>query len=232
MYEEIFTALATGREVPAILQGLKDREHLTAIAHMVRLSKPENQSSSSMDSPKATDSIYSPVARGTITGASSLAPGYTDSLASPLPLLAMQRQPSSVVGSPPQLSPLLSAKEIKKRACHGPTDLSDNRLIRWLFSIYWVWVDPAQILVNARLFLRSYEDGNESHCSAFLVYAVCIAACDYLEPGWESVEGKSTDVVRLKQNLIANAQELETMADLNALTTKQALAILAKMKGA
>ena len=110
-------------------------------------------------------------------------------------------------------SPPGSVSELRSRACRGPTDLSDHRLIKHLFSIYWVWVHPAHTILDMEHFVRGYETVSELYCTTYLIYAVCIAACEYLDPLWENVEGKSTDVAQLKQNLVEGARMLESNMD-------------------
>ena len=76
------------------------------------------------------------------------------------------------------------------------------------------------------LFLDHYEAGTKMHCSPFLVSAVCVAGCEILDPSWEGIPGKATDVVLLRQNLVIDALREEALADPDVKTTTQALAIM------
>ena len=80
-------------------------------------------------------------------------------------------------------------------------------------------------------FMSGYETGVETHCTLYLLYAVCIAACDYLDAGWENVVGKSTDVEALRRNLVEEARRLEAWTDPDARTTFQAVTIMALVNG-
>lgn len=80
-------------------------------------------------------------------------------------------------------------------------------------------------------FLSGYDTGVETHCTLYLLYAVCIAACEFLDAGWENVEGKSTDVEVLKGNLMEEARRLEAWTDPDARTTFQAVTIMALVNG-
>lgn len=127
----------------------------------------------------------------------------------------------------PNIGSCSSIQELRRKACCGPTDLSDHRLIKQLFSIYWVWCHPVHQILSMQDFVDGYEAGTDTYCSVYLIYAVCIAACIYLDPRWEEVEGKYTDVVELRQNLMAEARRLEKTSKADATTTIQAAAIIA-----
>ncbi len=142
---------------------------------------------------------------------STLETPYNSPLTQPSPITLNASSETCQAHATP--SPPGSVTELRSRACHGPTDLSDHRLIKHLFSIYWVWVHPAHTILDMEQFVRGYETGSELYCSSYLIYAVCIAACEYLDPLWENVEGKSTDVARLKQNLVEGARMLESNMD-------------------
>lgn len=92
---------------------------------------------------------------------------------------------------------------------------------------------PAHTILDMDQFVRGYETGSELYCSSYLIYAVCIAACDYLDPLWENVEGKSTDVAQLRLNLMAEARILESTMDPKhkSKPTIQASAILSFIGG-
>ncbi|KAL6715834.1 hypothetical protein ACLMJK_006795 [Lecanora helva] len=224
----IFTALAADRDVSAILQGLRNRDDLFSIAKAIKY--PEPSEASSFPSPNIQDDSIasdSPSDQYASTEASSSQRGFGGPTSSPADISSAKSQLllNSEGISPSSQSDAL--RELKAKACQGPTDLSDQRLIRHLFSVYWVWSHPIHMVLNMQAFVDSYETGLDTYCSTFLVYAVSIAACDDLDPDWERVEGKSTHVESLRQNLIATARTLETTANPEAETTRQALAILA-----
>ena len=114
----------------------------------------------------------------------------------------------------------------RKESCQWPAALPGSLLIKQLISLYWVWIHPAHPILDMPLFLEHYETGIEKHCSPLLVSAVCVAACDVLDPNWEGIPGKATNVALLRQNLVAEALQQEASADPDAKTTTQALAIM------
>ena len=222
---EIFAALATDRETSTVLQGLKSQEDLSSIANKIR--KSQSWDVTGISSPNVRDESMSASSdmRYATTDVSSVHQGSESLLSSPSDSPAMQSRIHLNSEATLRPSPE-SIRTLRARACRGPTDLSDHRLIKHLFSIYWVWIHPSDMILDMQSFVDGYEMGIDIHCSMFLLYAVCIAACDYLSTGWENVEGKSTDVAILRQNLIASARMLETTADRKLETTRQALAIL------
>ena len=50
--------------------------------------------------------------------------------------------------------------------------------IKHLFSLYWIWIPPAYPLFSKEHLIKDYVSDIERHCSAFLLAAVCAAACD------------------------------------------------------
>ena len=224
---KIFASLAADRETSAVLRGLRNHEDLSSIANKIRESPTlEDRSTSSWNLLDGSMSNCSTDERYASTDASSVHKGSESLLSSPL------GSPAVMSPTPPNTEATLrpsqpeSIKILRERACQGPTDLSDHRLIKHLFSIYWVWIHPSDMILDMQSFVDGYEMGLDYYCSTFLVYAVCIAACDHLTTGWENVEGKTTDVPMLRQNLIAIARTLEATADQNTDTTRQASTIL------
>ena len=114
----------------------------------------------------------------------------------------------------------------RKRPCQWTTTLPDCVLSKQLVSLYWVWIHPAHPILEMPLFLEHYRTGMKKYCSSFLVNAVFIAACDVLDPYWEGIPGQATNVAELRQNLVAEAELQEAIADPDAKTTAQALAIM------
>lgn len=94
----------------------------------------------------------------------------------------------------------------------------DDQLTKHLFSLYWTWIHPAYLLFSMEQFIEGYMTGNEEHCSAFLVAAVCAAACDLLDPHWTSISGQVPDVVALRRGFVAEAIRQEELADRGART--------------
>lgn len=251
---QLLTALGSGYEVSSILKGLRDREHVAAIAQRIAplSSSPQVKRSSSRDScgmawlqvplhgkHEANDSNLDPACESPSTmtiptkhesDLSTLGSPYGHPLTQPAPMLDASSQTPQVHARP---SPPRSVGELRSKACRGPTNLSDHRLIKHLFSIYWIWVHPAHTILDMDQFVRGYETGSELYCSSYLIYAVCIAACDYLDPLWENVEGKSTDVAQLRLNLMAEARILESTMDPKhkSKPTIQASAILSFIGG-
>lgn len=232
---QLLTALSSGHEVSSILQGLRDQVNVETIAQRIAplSSSPLVKRSSSADSCGMTWSHVPlhgkherslqesvPAYGSPSTKTSSMrhesdlsTPGspYESPLTQPSPMTLDASSQTPQVHARP--SPPRSIDELRGKACRGPTDLSDHRLIKHLFSIYWVWVHPAHTILDMEQFVRGYETGSGLYCSSYLIYAVCIAACDYLDPLWENVEGKSTDVAQLRQNLVAEARILKTTID-------------------
>ena len=99
-------------------------------------------------------------------------------------------------------------------------------LIQHLLTLYWTWIHPAHPLFSMEYFLQDYMTGTERHSSAFLVAAVCAAACDLLSPPWINMLGKGFDVATLRLSLVAEASKQETLADPNAQTTLKALQVM------
>lgn len=96
-------------------------------------------------------------------------------------------------------------------------------LIQHLLTLYWTWIHPAHPLFSMECFIQDYMTGTEGHSSAFLVAAVCAAACDLLSPPWTNM---GFDVATLRLNLVAEASKQETLADPKAQTTLKALQVM------
>ena len=99
-------------------------------------------------------------------------------------------------------------------------------LIMHLHSLYGTWIHPAYPLFNMKFFIQDYVTGAEGHSSAFLVTAVCAAACDLLSPPWVNALGKGSNITALKQSLVAEANKQEAVADHDAQTTLEALQVM------
>ncbi|MCJ1378308.1 hypothetical protein MMC17_001405 [Xylographa soralifera] len=106
------------------------------------------------------------------------------------------------------------------------TNLPDQPLLRHLISLYTIWIHPQYPLFSMPDFLKDYETGCAARCSTFLVAAICAAASHFLNPHWNSVSGTATDVVSLRQTLIAQAEIQEGLAEPKAETTAHALAVM------
>lgn len=102
----------------------------------------------------------------------------------------------------------------------------DEQLIKHLFSLFWTWIHPAYLLFSMEQFLEGYETDNQEHCSAFLIAAVCAAACDLLGPDWTSKSGKVTDVAALRRDFVAQAIRQEGLADRGARTSLDASRVM------
>ena len=221
---QILDALAANRQISTVLHGLNDQEGLTTIARRIGPASPlkarftstseEVGSISKTTSPKQERLSTPPSKEG------SKASTSTTCDASAQTTYGSSLRPQDV-----------SLSALRTRACHGPTDLSDHRLIRHLISIYWIWLHPTHNILDMLSFISGYETGVETYCTLYLLYVVCIAACDYLDAGWENVEGKSTDVEVLRGNLVEEARRLEAWTDPDARTTFQAVTIMALVNG-
>lgn len=151
-----------------------------------------------------------------------------------LPLIAkLANSPSaeSSVGSPSEAWPVANEEPFQRKYgsedCHSPETATapsnflhprtpafhDEQLIKHLFSLYWTWIHPAYLLFSMEQFIEGYKTGNKEHCSAFLVAAVCAAACDLLGPHWTSISGKVPDVPALRREFVAEAMRQEGLAD-------------------
>ena len=75
-------------------------------------------------------------------------------------------------------------------------------------------------------FIEHYETGNDEHCSAFLVAAVCVAASDLLGPLWTSISGNVADVATLKRDFIAEAILQEYLSDRSSKTWLEASRVM------
>lgn len=102
----------------------------------------------------------------------------------------------------------------------------DEQLTKHLFSLYWTWIHPAYLLFSMEQFIEGYKTGNEEHCSAFLVAAVCAAACDLLSPHWTSMSGKIPDIAALRRDFVAKAIRQEVLADRGARTWLEASRVM------
>ena len=178
----------------------------------------------SFESLEVNPSIFSP---GRTTGASSLTE-VSQSASSDLSPSTRGQRPSQVPSNVQPVAKIESLQALKSRACRAPTELSDQRLIRQLFAIYWTWIHPDHKILSMQQFIDGYENGTDLFCSLYLVYALCIAACEYLDPLWEHVEGKYTDVAELRRNLVTEARRVEASMEIGAPTRVQASAILSR----
>lgn len=106
------------------------------------------------------------------------------------------------------------------------TVVPEGLLIKHLLSLYCIWIHPAYPILSIPHFLEDYETGEENHCSAFLVNAICAVACDLLTPQWEEYPGSVTDTAVLQQKFIAEAAVQKASANLGARTTLLALGVL------
>lgn len=206
----ILDSLAADRDVPRILQGLKAQEDLASIARLIDPSlEPESDATLENNSLKeeCDESSYS----------SLMDPSPEDSQASYA--TGDQSWPGSM--TPP------STTGSSNRSSPFRTPLVNELLVKHLLSLYWVWIHPAHPILNMAQFFKDYETCGSKHCSAYLVNAICAAACDLLDPSWERVLGKSTDVVALKQHLIAEAAIQAALADPDAPTTAHASVVIA-----
>lgn len=205
----ILNSLAADQEVPRILQGLRAQEDLASIARRLESSPASEPEAMLVDSPltdENADSSY-----GSLVGTN-----LDDSQASYSK--GNQQRPDSA-GNPSTGT---------NQSSLGPwrTPLVNELLIKHLISLYWVWIHPAHPILNMARFFKDYETCGSRHCSAYLVNAICAAACDLLNPEWENVPGKRTDVVALKQHLIAEAAIQAALADPDASTTSNASAVI------
>ena len=103
----------------------------------------------------------------------------------------------------------------------------DEHLVKHLFSLYWTWIHPAYLLFSMERFIEGYNTGDQEHCSAFLIAAVCAAACDLLSPYSTCVSGKVPDVAALRRDFVAEAIFQETLADRAATTWLDASRVMA-----
>ncbi|KAA6409017.1 MAG: hypothetical protein FRX48_07361 [Lasallia pustulata] len=206
----ILNSLAADREVPRILAELRAQNDLSSIARLTESSPAPESEAILEDSPL-------PEERGE-TSYNSL----TDT--SP-----RGSQPSHAAGKQPWLGFIRAPSTTVNPNSPDPwrTPLVNDLLIKHLLSLYWVWIHPAHPILNMARFFEDYENRGSTYCSAYLVNAVCAAACDLLNPEWEEVPGKSTDVAALKQHLVAEATIQAALADPEAPTTQQASAIIA-----
>lgn len=78
--------------------------------------------------------------------------------------------------------------------------------------------------------MEGYNTGNQEHCSAFLIAAICAAACDLLDPDWTSASGKVPDIAALRRDLVAEAITQEKLADRTARTWLDASRVMLIVK--
>lgn len=231
LYTQILTALSAGSEVAAILRGLQNQVDLDAIVQLIASSpssSPAMKRSPTMNSSdEDTEMTSIPLEE---KDAGKLADDDpTQNQVNEKKRTSKTREASSQTDPVDECCSLpTSIKQLRDRACRGPTKLSDHKLIKHLFSVYWIWVHPSHTILSMEHFVQAYESGTEMYCSLYLIYAVCIAACENLDPFWENVEGKSTNVAELKENLVTAARIEESTMDPNhnIKTTVQALAIM------
>lgn len=205
----ILDSLAADRDVPRILKGLRAQEDLASIARLLEKSPGAETGAMLVDSPVAEE--YAESWYGSLMGTS-----VRDSEAS---YAGGNQQRAGLVGSP-------STRTNQSRLGPWRTPLVNELLIKHLISLYWVWIHPAHPILDMARFFNDYETRGSRHCSAYLINAICAAACDLLNPEWEQVPGRRTDVVALKQHLIAEAAIQAALADPEASTTADASAII------
>ena len=208
---QILAALAEDRGVSRILQGLKDREELASIAAAINSSPGDSSTAlESNDSPLSEAFDESPLDSLMDTG--------------PDDFQGSSHAAGGHLGSGFRGEPSTEGK--KNNPLPWTTPLLNDILIKHLLSLYWVWIHPAYPILNIGKFFEDFENCRTKHCSAYLVNAVCAAACDLLNPHWEGVPGKTTDVAALKQHLIAEAAIQAAQADPEAATTANASAVM------
>ena len=205
----VLNALAADRSVPRILKGLRAQEDLASIARLIESSpatEPEAMFEESPLTEEHGESLYDSIMDTSPEDSqASYAPGnqlWTGFI----------RNPSTRVDP--------------NRPGPWRTPLVNELLIKHLLSLYWVWIHPAHPILNMAQFFEDYEHCGNKHCSAYLINAICAAACDLLNPNWEQVPGKETDVAALKQHLIAEAAIQAALADPEAPTTAHASAVI------
>lgn len=206
----ILNSLAADRDVPRILKGLRAQEDLASIARLIDSSPTPEPETIIADSPMTED--YSESSYSSIMDTTSPEDSQTSYAAESQVWSDMISSPSTMEnpsGSGPWRSPV-----------------ANELLIKHLLSLYWVWIHPAHPILDMAQFFQEYENGGTTHCSAYLVNAICAAACDLLNPEWQQVPGKRTDVAALRQRLIAETTIQATMADPEGPTTAQASAVI------
>ena len=148
-------------------------------------------------------------------------------------------EPSVISGSSVRNEGVL-LQRLESEDCHSPAPATmpnsvgrrwiaasyDRRLIKHLFFLYWTQVHPAYLLFNMEQFIEGFEEGKEEHCSAFLVAAVCAAACHLLGPLWTSISGKAPDVAKLRRDFALEARFQEALADRGARTWLEASRVM------
>ncbi|KAI4132422.1 MAG: hypothetical protein LQ347_002591 [Umbilicaria vellea] len=207
--KRILDSLAADRDVPRILKGLRAQEDLASIARLLESSPTSEPQAKLVDSPlteEPADGPYGSLASASIEGSQ---PSYSG---------GSQQRPDSVANP--------STRTNQSRLGPWRTPLVNELLIKHLISLYWVWIHPAHPILNMARFFKDYETRGSRHCSAYLINAICAAACDLLNPEWENVPGKKTDVVALRQHLIAEAAIQAALADPEASTTADASAVI------
>ncbi len=131
-------------------------------------------------------------------------------------------------------------QRLESEDCHGPAPAMvpgnvlrpwiaasyDQRLIKHLFFLYWTQIHPAYLLFNMEQFIEGFETGKEEYCSAFLVAAVCAAACHLLGPLWTSISGKVPDIANLRRDFVVEARFQEALADRGARTWLEASRVM------
>ena len=202
---QILDALASKQHVPAILQGLEEQQDLSTIARSIgsptALRCRKDPKLNTSEETKVTEDAKAIDASFRGVKDNNVYPDH-----------AYTRQ--------------CVALERRKETGWSTTVLLDSPLTRHLISLYWVWIHPAHPILDMPLFLEHYNTGMTKYCSVFLVYAVCAAACDVLDPCWEDIPGKATNIPALRRSLVAEAEIQKALADPDAKTTAQAQAIM------
>ena len=182
---QIFDALRSEHQVPAILGLLKGQADLSRVAD---IAKSPSATQSSVDQQVGRLEDVSQEADQTMgcNGTEAIKGGFSPN-------------PSSLI--------------------HGWLTMSCDQLIKRLLSLYWTWIHPAYPLFNMECFVQDYRTGTHDYCSAFLVAAVCAAACDLISPPWINAIGKEVDIAILRQELVTEANMQENLADHAAQTT-------------
>ena len=99
-------------------------------------------------------------------------------------------------------------------------------LIRHLFELYFTWVHPVHMLFGEMDFLDSYYNGDETHCSAPLVNAICAMACNLLANPAPSFDGRQSDRLNLRTGFMNEARSLLQPASPLLMTSIQAFAVM------
>ena len=207
----ILNALASNRQVPQILERLANKKDLEEIARDIE-SNTTTQHSKDL---------------GVMANGLTLQVGYD----MPTLLSTTTNQVFESSDARKTSYQTTTTNQVLESSDLGGTSyqtsgLPDQPLLRHLLSLYRVWIHPQYQLFSMPDFLKDYETGGAAQCSSFLVAAICAAASHFLNPHWDPGSGTATDVVRLRQSLIAQAEMQEGLAEPKAETTAHALAVM------